>query len=59
MSIKLNGKDVIPKINGVNLSRVMYNGKQIYPKLKFIQIQQSDVIAGDICVYNENQYKFF
>lgn len=29
--IKFNGKDVTPKINGVNLSRVMYNGKKIWP----------------------------
>lgn len=31
--IKFNNKDVIPKINGVNLSRVMYNGKQVWPKI--------------------------
>lgn len=29
--IKCNGKDVIPRLNSKELSRVMYNGKQIYP----------------------------
>lgn len=29
--IKYNGKDIIPRLNGKELSRVMYNGKQIYP----------------------------
>lgn len=29
--IKYNGKDITPKYNGVNVNRVMYNGKQIYP----------------------------
>ena len=28
--IKYNGKDIIPRLNGKELSRVMYNGKQIY-----------------------------
>lgn len=31
--IKCNGKDVIPRLNGKELSRVMYNGKQIYPNV--------------------------
>lgn len=31
MSVKFNGKDIIPRFNGQNVSRVMYNGKQIYP----------------------------
>lgn len=30
--IKCNGKDVIPRLNGKELSRVMYNGAQIYPE---------------------------
>lgn len=34
--IKCNGKDVIPRLNGKELSRVMYNGKQIYPSDKGI-----------------------
>lgn len=29
--IKCNGKDIIPRLNGKELSRVMYNGKKIYP----------------------------
>lgn len=31
--IKCNGKDIIPRLNGKELSRVMYNGKQIYPNI--------------------------
>lgn len=34
--IKCNGKDIIPRLNGKELSRVMYNGKQIYPAKKGI-----------------------
>lgn len=34
--IKCNGKDIIPRLNGKELSRVMYNGKQIYPSDKGI-----------------------
>ena len=29
--IKFNGKDIVPRFNGQNVSRVMFNGKQIYP----------------------------
>ena len=36
MSIKFNGKDIVPRFNGQNVSRVMYNGKQIYPSNKGI-----------------------
>lgn len=31
MSIKFNGKDIVPRFNGKDVSRVMFNGKQIYP----------------------------
>jgi hypothetical protein len=31
--IKYNGKDIIPRLNGKELSRVMYNGKKIYPNV--------------------------
>ena len=34
--IKFNGKDIIPRFNGKDVSRVMYNGKQIYPSNKGI-----------------------
>lgn len=34
--IKYNGKDIIPRFNGQNVSRVMFNGKQIYPSNKGI-----------------------
>jgi hypothetical protein len=37
--IKCNGKDVIPRLNGKELSRVMYNGKQIYPTYKYEDIE--------------------
>lgn len=32
MAIYQNGKEITPKLNGKDLSRVMYNGKQIYPE---------------------------
>lgn len=28
--IYFNGKEITPKLNGVNLSRVMYNGERIW-----------------------------
>lgn len=31
MAIYQNGKEITPKLNGKNLSRVMYNGKKIWP----------------------------
>lgn len=34
--IKFNGKDIVPRFNGKDVSRVMYNGKQIYPSNKGI-----------------------
>lgn len=34
--IKFNGKDVIPRFNGKDISRVMFNGKQIYPNSKIV-----------------------
>lgn len=37
--IKYNGKNIIPRINGKELSRVMYNGKQIYPTYKYEDIE--------------------
>lgn len=55
--IKCNGKDIIPRLNGKELSRVMYNGKQIYPVIPFngniIYINQLEsdpakMISGDI-----------
>lgn len=58
--IKCNGKDVIPRLNGKELSRVMYNGKQIYPiNNNVIEIQKADVVAGDICAYDGTNKRFF
>lgn len=37
--IKCNGKDIIPRLNGKELSRVMYNGKQIYPTYRYEDIE--------------------
>lgn len=34
--IKFNGKDIVPRFNGKDVSRVMFNGKQIYPSNKGI-----------------------
>lgn len=61
MSIKYNGKDIVPKINGVNLSRVMYNGKQIYPNVNnnVIEIQLADTVAGDVCAFDGTNKRFF
>lgn len=57
--IKYNGKDIIPRINGKELSRVMYNGKQIYPVNNVIEIQLADVVAGDICAFDGTNKRFF
>lgn len=60
--IKYNGKDVIPRIDGKEISRVMYNGKQIYPannNNNVIEIQLADVVAGDICAFDGTNKRFF
>lgn len=57
--IKYNGKDIIPRIDGKEISRVMYNGKQIYPVNNIIEIQLADVVAGDICVFDGTNKRFF
>lgn len=57
--IKYNGKDIIPRIDGKEISRVMYNGKQIYPVNNVIEIQLADVVAGDICVFDGTNKRFF
>jgi len=48
MSIKFNGKDIIPRFNGKNISRVMYNGKQIYPSNtnNVIEIQKANAVRA-------------
>ena len=47
--IKFNGKDIIPRIDGKEVSRVMYNGKQIYPTESDI-VEPANSNCGDICV---------
>lgn len=37
--IKYNDKDIIPRIDGKEISRVMYNGKQIWPNYKYEDIE--------------------
>lgn len=58
--IKCNGKDVIPRLNGKELSRVMYNGKQIYPSNKGIDPATAPngvyVYANDGLLYNSNDW---
>ena len=57
--IKYNGKDIIPRIGGKDISRVMYNSKQIYPVNNVIEIQLADVVAGDVCVFDGTNKRFF
>ena len=57
--IKYNGKDVTPIYNGINPNRVMYNGKQIYPKI-VTEIPLADTKAGDVLLWDKiNQKKLF
>ena len=61
MPIKFNNKDITPRFNGKNLSRVMYNGKQIYPNINnnVIEIQLANAVAGDICAFDGTNKRFF
>lgn len=52
MPIKFNDKDITPRFNGKNISRVMYNGKQIYPVNNVIEIQKTNAVAGDVCAFD-------
>lgn len=46
-------------MNGVQLSRVMYNGKQVWPKI-VTEIPLSDTKAGDVLLWDKiNQRKLF
>ena len=47
--IKYNGNEITPNLNGSNLSRVMYNGKKIYPTESDI-VEPKDANYADICV---------
>ena len=54
-----NGKESTPKLNGVDLGRVMYNGKQVWPKL-VTEIALADTKAGDVLLWDKiNQKKLF
>lgn len=59
--IAFNGKEIVPKINGNNVSRVMFNGLQIYPanNNNVIEIQKANAVVGDICVYDGIDKRFF
>lgn len=58
--IKFNGKDVIPRFNGKDVSRVMFNGKQIYPSNKGIDPATAPngvyVYANDGLLYNPDNW---
>lgn len=60
MSIKFNGKDIVPRFNGQNVSRVMFNGKQIYPSNKGIDPTTAPngvyIYANDGLVYNPDDW---
>ena len=58
--IKFNNKDIIPKINSEELSRVVYNGKVIFPLEDFTLIESKEnVKVGDICCNDTNGTKEF
>lgn len=57
--IYYNGKESTPKLNGVDLSRVMYNGKKIWPTGNVIEIQLADTVAGDVCAWDGSKKRFF
>ena len=58
--IKFNGKDVIPRFNGKDVSRVMYNGKQIYPSNKGIDPATASngvyIYSNDGLLYNPDNW---
>ena len=54
-----NGKEITPKLNGVDLSRVMHNGKHIWPEI-VTEIALADTKAGDVLLWDKiNQKKLF
>lgn len=57
--IYYNGKESTPKLNGVDLSRVMHNGKHIWPEI-VTEIALADTKAGDVLLWDKiNQKKLF
>ena len=54
-----NGNKITPKLNGVDLSKVMHNGKQIWPEI-VTGIALADTKAGDVLLWDKiNQKKLF
>lgn len=54
-----NGKKITPKLNGVDLSKVVHNGKQIWPEI-VTGIALTDTKAGDVLLWDKiNQKKLF
>lgn len=57
--IYCNGKESTPKLNGVDLSRVMHNGKKVWPKI-VTEIALADTKTGDVLLWDKtNQRKLF
>lgn len=57
--IYYNGKESTPKLNGVDLNKVMYNGKQVWPEI-VTEIALADTKAGDVLLWDKiNQKKLF
>ena len=58
--IKFNGKDIVPRFNGKDVSRVMYNGKQIYPSNKGIDPATAPngvyIYSNDGLLYNPDNW---
>lgn len=51
-----NGKEITPKLNGVDLSRVMHNGKHIWPEI-VTEIALADTKAGDVLLWDKSNQK--
>ena len=56
-----NGNEITPKFNGNNLSKVMFNGKKIYPTKvnNIILVNKADSIVGDVCIADNNSDLLF
>lgn len=59
--IKCNNKEITPKLNGKDLSRVMYNGKKIWSTgiKNIILIDKANSVAGDVCIADSNKNLLF
>lgn len=54
-----NGKEITPKLNGVDLSRVMHNEKKVWPVNNVIEVQLANTQVGDACVWDGSKKRFF